>query len=464
MANLQWNSVLPNFSGSNAAMANAQRGIAQATAAADSIVDNFRRDEELKLREDELGMRKTEHQMKLDARDELLKEKTAANNYASGLSSVLSGGVVGVEDQKNLGDLMNSEAARIRATSPQATDAEVAAKMDDYQKSVLPTMVSKFDKSPEEQLKALRGTNPLGGLSAIAPQTRVALLKEAEAPLEKTMDRQLDFGNQQLLNKEKYANDLKLLNKREEIDQANWLKRTEWQQNRDDAKALLHATATKKAEDQKKYDQALGLQESLVSMLSTDESPEAKKDLARVKNVVADLDTPKTDMSKMGPDGKPKMFVLPVDAKLDAVKKLYNEIEDKQKIRREDTKELKKDKEDAVTGYSAAAVGSLDQSDVISDMVKDLDPKQGSILKAKYGTTEDAGAFMSDLYDKIPTNLRTELKSILKAKDDDTFLFTSKEDLLGKFVQKPEVRKALLGEAARAPKKVRNDDSIFGAD
>lgn len=142
-----------------------------------------------------LGIQQAEHQMKLDARDELLKEKIAANNYASGLSSVLSGGVVGVEDQKNLGDLMNSEAARIRATSPQATDAEVAAKMDDYQKSVLPTMVSKFDKSPEEQLKALRGTNPLGGLSAIAPQTRIALLKEAEAPIEKQQAAAAAYAN-----------------------------------------------------------------------------------------------------------------------------------------------------------------------------------------------------------------------------------------------------------------------------
>lgn len=134
---------------------------------------------------EELNMRKSEHQMKVDAVAQAAKEKTAANAYASGLSGVLSGGVVGVEDQKDLGALMNSEAARIRATNPQATDAEVSAKMDDYQKNVLPTMVSKFDRSPEEQLKALRSTNPLGGLSAIAPQTRIALLKEAEAPIEK---------------------------------------------------------------------------------------------------------------------------------------------------------------------------------------------------------------------------------------------------------------------------------------
>ena len=195
MASLTWNSVLPNFSGSSQAMANAQRGIGQAGQIADSVLDNYRKDETLKLQEQQLGMQKAEHQMKLDARDELLKEKTAANNYASGLSSVLSGGVVGVEDQKNLGDLMNSEAARIRATSPQATDAEVAAKMNDYQKSVLPTMVSKFDKSPEEQLKALRGTNPLGGLSAIAPQTRIALLKEAEAPIEKQQAAAAAYAN-----------------------------------------------------------------------------------------------------------------------------------------------------------------------------------------------------------------------------------------------------------------------------
>lgn len=397
------------------------------------------------------SMQKEDHQMKVDDNKAKILEKSTANEYAKQLESALSGNVVGLQDQKAL-----TAISMDKDLSPEAK----AAKID----ALLPQMTKSYEKSPEAQLQVLRSTNPLGGLGAINPQTRVALLKEAEAPLEKTMDRQLDFGNQQLLNKEKFNNELTLLGKKESIDQANWLKRNEWQENRDTAKALLHATATKKAEDQKKYDQALGLQESLVSMLSTDESPEAKKDLTRVKSVIADLDTPKTDMSKTGPDGKPKMFVLPVDAKLDAVKKLYDEIEGKQKIRREDTKELKKDKEDAVTGYSAAAVGSLDQSDVISDMVKGLDPKQGSILKAKYGTTEDAGTFMSDLYDKIPTNLRTELKSILKAKDDDTFLFTSKEDLLGKFVQKPEVRKALLGETAITPKRARNDDSIFGAD
>lgn len=436
------------FSGGAVAAPNLTPTIQALQGVSDQIMAEKKLAADTAYRDEMLGMQRADQQMKLDARNELLAEKKAGNEYAKFLESALSGNVVGTQDQAKLAAIGMDQ-----TLSPEARSAKMNA--------LLPTMTKAYESSPAAQLQILRSTTAAENIN---PQTRVALLKEAEAPLEKTMDRQLDFGNQQLLNKEKYANDLKLLNKREEIDQANWLKRTEWQQNRDDAKALLHATATKKAEDQKKYDQALGLQESLVSMLSTDESPEAKKDLARVKNVVADLDTPKTDMSKMGPDGKPKMFVLPVDAKLDAVKKLYNEIEDKQKIRREDTKELKKDKEDAVTGYSAAAVGSLDQSDVISDMVKDLDPKQGSILRAKYGTTEDAGAFMSDLYDKIPANLRTELKSILKAKDDDTFLFTSKEDLLGKFVQKPEVRKALLGEAARAPKKVRNDDSIFGAD
>ena len=414
-----------------------------------------RLEQEQAYKSEMLGMQRVDQQMKLDARNELLAEKKAGNEYAKNLEGALSGNVVSTQDQAKLAAIGMDQ-----TLSPEARSTKMNA--------LLPQMTKSYESSPAAQLQILRGTTAVENIN---PQTRVALLKEAEAPLEKTMDRQLDFGNQQVLNKEKYANDLTLLNKREEIDQANWLKRTEWQQNRDDAKALLHATATKQADNQKKYDQALGLQESLVSMLSTDESPEAKKDLTRVKSVIADLDTPKTDMSKTGPDGKPKMFVLPVDAKLDAVKKLYDEIESKQKIRREDTKELKKDKEDAVTGYSAAAVGSLDQGDVISDMVKGLDPKQGSILKAKYGTTEDAGAFMSDLYDKIPTNLRTELKSILKAKDDDTFLFTSKEDLLGKFVQKPEVRKALLGETPQVRKGSGNDknlykgrDTIFGAD
>lgn len=50
MTRLQWNSIQPNFSGSNTAMANAQRGIAQAAMAADAIVDAARKEEELALR------------------------------------------------------------------------------------------------------------------------------------------------------------------------------------------------------------------------------------------------------------------------------------------------------------------------------------------------------------------------------------------------------------------------------
>ena len=50
MTRLQWNSIQPNFSGSNTAMANAQRGIAQAAMAADAIVDAARKEEELALK------------------------------------------------------------------------------------------------------------------------------------------------------------------------------------------------------------------------------------------------------------------------------------------------------------------------------------------------------------------------------------------------------------------------------
>lgn len=131
----------------------------------------------LKARQDELfNMQKAEHQMKVDDVKQKLLEKEQANRYASVLAAATSGNVVGLDDQAKLVAI---------AQNTKLTPEQQATKIE----NLLPAMTKAYEKSPEEQLKVIRASNPLGGLADINPATRIALLKEAEAPMEKAVDR-----------------------------------------------------------------------------------------------------------------------------------------------------------------------------------------------------------------------------------------------------------------------------------
>ena len=135
-----------------------------------------------------LAMQKQEQQMKVDAVAQAAKEKQAANTYADVLGAATSGNVVGLADQKLLGDKVSAlgdQATAAYAGGDKVLGDKLVAEQESYINSVLPKMTKAYEASPEAQLQVLRGTNPLGGTADLAPQTRLALLKEAEAPIEK---------------------------------------------------------------------------------------------------------------------------------------------------------------------------------------------------------------------------------------------------------------------------------------
>lgn len=135
-----------------------------------------------------LAMQKQEYQMKADAVAQAAKEKQAANAYADALGAATSGNVIGLADQKLLGDkvgALGNQAAAAYAGGDKVLGDKLVAEQESYINSVLPKMTKAYEASPEAQLQVLRGTNPLGGTADLAPQTRLALLKEAEAPIEK---------------------------------------------------------------------------------------------------------------------------------------------------------------------------------------------------------------------------------------------------------------------------------------
>lgn len=86
MTRPQWNSIQPNFSGSNAAMANAQRGIAQAAMAADAIVDNTRKEEELALRAKAEGRAAQLFDMQKQQYADQKEKEAAMQAFAAGVS------------------------------------------------------------------------------------------------------------------------------------------------------------------------------------------------------------------------------------------------------------------------------------------------------------------------------------------------------------------------------------------
>ena len=146
-----------------------------------------------------LNMQKAEHQMKIDDARQKLLEKDQANKYASVLGAATSGNVVGIDDQAKLAAI---------AQDTKLTPEQQAAKIQ----SVLPMMTKAYEASPAEQLKVVRASNPLGGLADINPATRIALLKEAEAPMEKAVDRAQASADRIEEREAQYKNQLKVLN------------------------------------------------------------------------------------------------------------------------------------------------------------------------------------------------------------------------------------------------------------
>ena len=156
---------------------------------AGSLVDSAAKQAEIDRKAAADKRAEAEHQMKVDAVALAAKEKKAANEYADMLGAATSGNVVSLADQKLLGDkigTLGDQATAAYTAGDKALGDKLVAEQESYINSVLPKMTKAYEASPEAQLQVLRGTNPLGGTADLAPQTRIALLKEAEAPIEKT--------------------------------------------------------------------------------------------------------------------------------------------------------------------------------------------------------------------------------------------------------------------------------------
>ena len=94
------------------------------------------RDRLAAIRQDELlNMQRAEHQMKVDAVAQAAKEKEAANKYADVLNAAVSGNVVGMQDQKALGEriaLLGSQAEAAGKAGDVATQNKLIAEQNKY--------------------------------------------------------------------------------------------------------------------------------------------------------------------------------------------------------------------------------------------------------------------------------------------------------------------------------------------
>lgn len=169
MAMPQWNQVGVNFGGSGQSMANASRSIGNVGDIANSIIGQKNREDELALRTQQLGMQQAAENRAAEQFGILKDEKTAANQYAGLLRSATDGNVVGLQDQAKLAAISQDQ-----SLTPEQRANVIG--------NVLPAMNKRYEVSPEAQLQVLRGMN---APSNINPATGIALLKEAEQPMEK---------------------------------------------------------------------------------------------------------------------------------------------------------------------------------------------------------------------------------------------------------------------------------------
>lgn len=169
MALPQWNQVGVNFSGSGQSMANATRNIGNVGDIANSMINQKSKEDELALRNQQLSMQQAAENRANEQFGILKDEKNAANQYAGLLRSATDGNVVGIQDQAKLAAISQDS-----SLTPEQRANVIG--------NVLPTMTKKYEVNPDSQLQVLRSMN---APSNINPATGIALLKEAEQPMEK---------------------------------------------------------------------------------------------------------------------------------------------------------------------------------------------------------------------------------------------------------------------------------------
>ena len=179
MTRPQWNSIQPNFSGSNAAMTNAQRGIAQAAMAADAIVDNARKEGELDLRAKAEDRAAQLFDMQKQQYADQQAAKAAGSKYMTDMSKVLESGVVSQADQEKLAAISQDSRLSLEQKQQQID-------------AMLPKMSDTYQKNGAAKLQLLQGVtaSPL-----LDTRDKVVLYGSIADPLEKSLSRAEDNAN-----------------------------------------------------------------------------------------------------------------------------------------------------------------------------------------------------------------------------------------------------------------------------
>ena len=165
----QWNQVGVNFSGSGQSMANATRSIGNVGDIANAMINQKNKEDELALRNQQLQMQQAAEDRAAEQFGILKNEKVAANEYAKALRGATDGNVVSVQDQAKLAAISQDQ-----SLTPEQRANVIG--------NVLPAMTKRYEASPDSQLQVLRSVTAPANVN---PATGMALLKEAEQPIEK---------------------------------------------------------------------------------------------------------------------------------------------------------------------------------------------------------------------------------------------------------------------------------------
>ena len=374
-----------------------------------------------------------------------LASREAANKYYSQLTGALAPGNIGVQDQATLGTQIAGLGQQAQAAYEQGNKAagdQLVAQQQSLIGGQLPGMQQAYQKSPQAKIDLL-GT--LTAPTNMDVRDRVGIFKDVTAPMDKAIDREQTIEGQKALEKMRSENDQKIWEKRFEIEQAKLDSREKRQEallkSREDLldkKYNLVEKEKERKETQKIADSANAEIEAMKAKIKTMD-PQAEE----TKALQTALDK---SMAYLHDDK------IPIQAKEKAVKDLAETFKTTEKRAYEEgQKEKAKNVErmtavsDMFSGSKLGWNGGAEMSDLRSALTKGLADKDRQALEDKYKADDaDATTLIKDLYKD--NKLKDELDAILLSKKPgDSWFGPSKEDELAKLLNRPDVRKSLLG-------------------
>ena len=374
-----------------------------------------------------------------------LASREAANKYYSQLTGALAPGNIGVQDQATLGTQiagLGQQAQQAYAQGDKTAGDQLVAQQQSLVSGQLPGMQQAYQKSPQSKIDLL-GT--LTAPTNMDVRDRVGIFKDVTAPMDKAIDREQTIEGQKALEKMRSENDQKIWEKRFGIEQAKL-----------DAREKRQEALLKSKEDllDKKYNLVEKEKERKETQKIADS---ANAEIEAMKAKIKTMD-PQAEETKALQTALDKSMAylhddkIPIQAKEKAVKDLAETFKTTEKRTYEEgQKEKTKNVErmtavsDMFSGSKLGWNGGAEMSDLRSALTKGLADKDRQALEDKYKADDaDATTLIKDLYkDK---KLKDELDAILLSKKPgDSWFGPSKEDELAKLLNRPDVRKSLLG-------------------